>query len=240
MFLTLYQVDAFAKKVFKGNPAAIIPLDSWLSDELMQSIAAENNLSETAFFITTENGFFIRWFAPLREVDLCGHATLAAAHVIFNILDYPEDKITFNSRSGELIVTKKNPYLELNFPAQRAKSCACPSIIIQAFDKQPIECLQAEDYIVVFEGEQSIIDAQPNLALLEQLDLRGVAITAKSSHYDFVSRFFAPKYGINEDSVTGSAYTQLVPYWSKQLGRKKFSSKQLSFRGGELLCEIEG
>jgi PhzF family phenazine biosynthesis protein len=239
MDLTLYQVDAFANKLFEGNPAAIIPLQSWLSDDQMQSLAGENNLSETAFFVQKENGYHIRWFTPSCEVDLCGHATLAAAYVIFNIMRLTKtNKITFESRSGLLTVKKKNDWMELDFPVQQPQRCDIPSLIIEAFNETPIECLSAEDYLVVFKDELSVQKAQPNYAILEKLALRGVIITAIGFTCDFVSRFFAPKYGINEDPVTGSAHTQLVPYWADKLGIVDLHARQLSTRGGELLCKI--
>ena len=238
MELSLYQIDAFASKPFEGNPAAVCPLDEWLPDHLMQSIAQENNLSETAFFIPTDKGFHIRWFTPTSEVDLCGHATLASAYVLFNILGYKNDKVEFNSKSGILTVTKNNEWLVLNFPAQPPVLCDTPKEILKAFDIAPIECLKSEDYIVVFEREIDVESAQPDLEQLKKLDLRGVIITAKSSRYDFIARFFAPKYGVPEDPVTGSAYTQLAPYWASKIGSKRFHVKQVSSRGGELSCEI--
>jgi len=237
MEISLYQIDAFASKLFEGNPTAICPLNEWLPDETMQSIAAENNLSETAFFVPKNTGFHIRWFTPKSEVDLCGHATLASAYVLFNILDYKEDKIEFDSKSGILAVTRDNEWLVMDFPLQPPVSCDIPEEIVAAFDKMPIECLRAEDLIVVFDNEKDIESANPDFGQLLKLDSRGVVITAKSTRYDFVSRFFAPKYGIPEDPVTGSAYTQLVPYWASKMGSKRFHVKQLSSRGGELLCE---
>ncbi len=238
MEITLYQIDAFASKLFEGNPAAVCPLDAWLPDDLMQSMAQENNLSETAFFVPKGNGFHIRWFTPASEVDLCGHATLATAYVLFNILGYKKDKIVFDSKSGILAVTKANEWLVMDFPAQPPVSCDIPKEIIKAFDIAPIECLKSEDFVVVFESETDIKSANPDFEQLKKLDLRGVLITAKSTRYDFVARFFAPKYGIPEDPVTGSAYTQLAPYWASKIGSKKFSVKQMSSRGGELTCEI--
>ena len=238
MELSLYQIDAFASKSFEGNPAAICPLDEWLPDQLMQSIAQENNLSETAFFTPTAKGFHIRWFTPASEVDLCGHATLASAYVLFNILGHKNDRVEFDSKSGILTVTKNNEWLVLDFPAQPPVICDTPKEILKAFNIAPIECLKSEDYIVVFEREIDIESAQPDLEQLKKLDLRGVIITAKSSRYDFIARFFAPKYGIPEDPVTGSAYTQLAPYWASKIGSKRFNVKQVSSRGGELSCEI--
>ena len=236
MEITLYQIDAFANKPFEGNPAAICPLKEWLPDELMQKIAVENNLSETAYFVPTDTGYKIRWFTPAHEVNLCGHATLASAYVIFNILGYKENTISFSSKSGILTVIKNNHWLEMNFPSQEPEICATPEQIIKAFEIEPVECLKSEDYIVVFKNEGEILKAKPNLSLLSELGLRGVAITAQGSQYDFVTRFFAPKYGINEDPVTGSAFTQLIPYWSKKTGKKEMFAKQVSTRGGEVNC----
>ena len=240
MQLTLYQIDAFASKPFEGNPAAICPLQSWLPDDVMQAIAMENNLSETAYFVETDRGFHIRWFTPMHEVDLCGHATLASAHVLFHILDYEKKQIIFESRSGDLLVTKNNDWLEMDFPAQPPTECGVPVEIVQAFEDIPIACSQAADYIVVFEDEQTILSADPDLGQLAKLGLRGVAITAPGKQYDFVTRFFAPKYGINEDPVTGSAFTQLIPYWAERLGKTGMLAKQVSKRGGEVRCGMSG
>lgn len=240
MELTLYQVDAFANKPFEGNPAAICPLNNWLPDELMQSIAAENNLSETAFFVPTYKGYQIRWFTPLHEVNLCGHATLASAYVIFNYLGYKRHEITFESKSGILIVTLKNDWLELDFPTKVPTECSTPKQILKAFSIKPTECLKADDYIVVFEHEAAVAEVRPDIALLAQLDLRGVAITAKSQQYDFVTRFFAPKHGLAEDPVTGSLFTELIPYWSEKLNKTELTAKQISARGGEVGCVYAG
>jgi PhzF family phenazine biosynthesis protein len=236
--LDLYQIDAFTDVPFEGNPAAVIPLKMWLPDNTMQSIAEENNLPETAFFIQTNEGFHIRWFTPKTEVDLCGHATLAAAYVLFNILGHKRDRIEFESKSGTLTVLQKDDWLVMDFPAQSPVSCNVPYEIVKAFDIVSIECLRSEDYIVVFETESDILSIKPNIDYLKKLDLRGVIITARSRQYDFVSRFFAPKYGIDEDPVTGSAHTQLIPYWAKKLGKTKMKAKQVSSRGGELVCEL--
>ncbi len=240
MKLSIYQIDAFSEKTFGGNPAAVCPLERWLSDKTMQSIAQENNLSETAFFVPTEAGFHIRWFTPVTEVDLCGHATLASAYVLFTVLGYKEQEIRFESKSGLLKVANSGDMLVMDFPSQIPVKCETPEGILQAFNTTPVTCLKAEDYIVVFESEEAVRSAQPKLAALENVDLRGVVITAKSDECDFVSRFFAPKYGIDEDPVTGSAHTQLAPYWSKALGKTKLHAKQISQRGGELFCEIVG
>lgn len=240
MKLTLYQIDAFADKPFRGNPAAVCPLDHWLADELLQSIAMENNLSETAFFVATAEGYHIRWFTPTCEVDLCGHATLASAYVLFDCLGYPGERIEFQSRSGRLIVERDRDFLVLDFPARPPQACEIPKSIVDAFEAHPIACLKSEDYIVVFENEEAVLTAKPDLAKLKKLDLRGVAITARSGDYDFVTRFFAPNYGIDEDPVTGSAYTQLLPYWSQLLGKAELTAKQVSGRGGIVFGRFVG
>ena len=240
MEIDFYQIDAFASQQFTGNPAAVCPLDAWLPDDMMQAIAEENNLSETAFFVPEGDGFRIRWFTPNKEVDLCGHATLASAYVIFHILGHSGKKIAFQSRSGPLNVTRAGEWLTLDFPVQPPVACETPPEIIAAFHAAPVECLRSEDLIVVFEHEADVEEAAPDFSQLLQLDLRGVAITARSRQYDFVARFFAPKYGIPEDPVTGSAYTQLAPYWVSKLGAKRFRVKQVSPRGGELTCEVVG
>ena len=238
MEISLFQIDAFASELFEGNPAAVCPLTEWLPDETMQSIAAENNLSETAFFVPKANGYHIRWFTPVSEVDLCGHATLATAYVLFNIFGYKNDKIEFDSKSGILAVMRDNDWLVMDFPAQPPAPCDIPDEIVKAFNTEPIECLKSEDLIAVYEREIDIEMESADFEQLKKLDSRGVIITAKSTRYDFVARFFAPKYGIPEDPVTGSAYTQLAPYWASKIGLKKFSVKQLSSRGGELTCEM--
>ena len=240
MVLDLYKIDAFDSKLFEGNPAAVCPLKEWLPDETMQFIAAENNLSETAFFVPKGDGYHIRWFTPASEVDLCGHATLASAYVLFHILGYKRDRIAFDSKSGNLTVTKDEDWLVMDFPLQPAVPCEIPDKVVEAFDKMPVECLKAEDLMVVFDREEDIESANPDLGLIMRLEMRGVIITAKSSRYDFVSRFFAPKYGIPEDPVTGSAHTQLAPYWASKTGKTRFRAKQLSSRGGEVICEIVG
>ena len=238
MELNLYQIDSFTDTPFEGNPAAVIPLKTWLPDNIMQSIAEENNLSETVFFVPKNKGFHIRWFTPKTEVDLCGHATLAAAYVLFNILGYNKERIEFESKSGTLTVLQKDNWLVMDLPAQPPIPCDVPDEIVKAFDKVPIECLRSEDYIAVFETESDILSIKLDIDYLKKLDLRGVIITAKSRQYDFVSRFFAPKYGIDEDPVTGSAHTQLIPYWAHKLGKTNMQAKQVSSRGGEILCEL--
>jgi len=237
----MYQVDAFAQNIFEGNPASICPLEEWLEDELMQKIANENNLSETAFFIKRNNKFHIRWFTPTLEVDLCGHATLATAYVIFEHLNYQENEIIFDSRSGILKVTKDDDKYQMDFPTQKFEKCKIPNEIIEAFGKIPKSCYKAMDYLIVFENEKDVIEANPNFEILKKLDskIRGIIITSKSKRYDFVNRFFAPNAGINEDPVTGSAFTQLIPYWSQILKKDELIAKQVSQRGGKVFCKLK-
>ncbi len=240
MTIPFFQVDAFTQDPFKGNPAAICPLETWIDEGTMQAIAMENNLSETAFFIPIADGFEIRWFTPTKEVDLCGHATLASAYVIFNFLNYTHDNIRFESKSGSLYVRKENDRIVMDFPSEPPVRCETPTPIQQAFDISPIEVLKSVDYIVVFDEGIDLRTLKPKLEYLKELDLRGVCITNKGKEVDVYSRFFAPNYGIDEDSVTGSAYTQLTPYWVNKLNKTDLSSKQLSSRGGELRCALRG
>lgn len=237
MNLDLYQVDAFSERCFAGNPAAVCPLASWLPDVWMQSIAAENNLSDTAFLVAVGDRFEIRWFTPQREVNLCGHATLAAAYVLFHELGYAQQCIQFQSKSGMLKVQREGDWLVLDFPAQPPTQCDIPACLQQAFGATPRVCCKAEDYLLVFDDAEQVVQARPDLVALQTLDLRGVIITASAREYDFITRFFAPKYGVDEDPVTGSAFTQLIPYWHQQTGKTRFFAKQVSARGGELRCE---
>jgi len=238
MELTIYHIDAFASKLFEGNPAAVCPLYSWLPDDKMQKIAFENNLSETAFFVQKGDGFHIRWFSPTNEVDLCGHATLASAYVLFHILDYDQNVIEFESKSGLLKVIKDDDNLILDFPAQPPTPSDISQGIINALNITPIECLKSQDLIVVLNDENDVQTVEPDFDELKIFSLRGVIVTAQSKTYDFVARCFFPGIGIQEDPVTGSAYTQLAPYWASKLGKSVFSVKQLSERGGELICEL--
>ncbi len=240
MQLKTYQIDAFATKVFEGNPAMVVPLDAWIDGELMQKISQENNLSETAFFVKIADGYELRWFTPTAEVDMCGHATLASAYVLFNMLDYSEDVIHFETKSGLLKVWREGSSLVMDFPLQTLEVCEIPTEIVEAFATTPVLCFKAMDYIVVFEDEADVTDANINMDRLKTLDLRGVCITAKSAKYDFVTRFFAPKLGVDEDPVTGSAFTQLAWYWRGVLGKDRFSAKQVSPRGGEVHCKVHG
>ena len=218
----------------------VVPLQEWLPDETMQTMVQENNLPETAFFIPSHCGFHIRWFTTIEEVKLCGHATLASAFVLFNNLGYENNTITFDSLSGPLSVTRSDELLTLDFPSQEPEKCEIPEELVKGLSKYPLECYKNEDYIAVFGSEEEISSINPNHSHLELLDLRGVIITAPSVEYDFVARFFAPKLGLHEDHVTGSAYTQLMPYWSEKMGRTSLHAKQLSQRGGKLQCELIG
>lgn len=240
MKLAIYQIDAFAEKPFEGNPAAVVPLDVWLPDSIMQAIAAENNLAETAFFVRSQHGYHIRWFTPNSEVSLCGHATLASAFVLFNLLGYQQPVVSFESLSGELRVTQADGLLTLDFPIQPPQACHTPEPLIRGLGKAPLACLKHDDYVAVFENEKDVLAIRPDYDALQQLDLRGVIVTAPSSEFDFIARFFAPKLGVPEDPVTGSAYTQLIPYWSDKLGKSRLQAKQVSARGGKLGCERKG
>jgi PhzF family phenazine biosynthesis protein len=240
MKIRQYQVDAFARRVFEGNPAAVCPLDAWLEDELLQAIATENNLSETAFFVPSGAGFALRWFTPAAEVDLCGHATLAAAHVLFEILDYPQPVIEFATRSGKLLVERRDGLLAMDFPASLPQPCPPPAALLAGLGRRPVEVLAAADYVAVFADEGEVRALAPDMAKLGQLDRRGVCVTAPGREVDFVSRFFAPKLDVPEDPVTGSAHCELAPYWAARLGKTDLSAFQVSRRGGEVLCSLEG
>lgn len=240
MKIPLYQIDAFASKVFAGNPAAVCPLNGWLDDGLMQAVAQENNLSETAFFVPLDQGYHIRWFTPAAEVDLCGHATLASAYTVFTYIDPSRTQVTFQSRSGPLTVSKQGDLLAMDFPSQAPSPCDAPSALTEALGVKPSEVLCSEDYFVLLPLEQDVRSVDPDMGLLKKVDLRGVIVTAKGKDADFVSRFFAPKYGVNEDPVTGSAHCALIPYWSGKLGKKDLLAHQVSKRGGELFCKDQG
>ena len=239
--LKIYQVDAFTDELFKGNPAAVCPLDEWLDDELMQSIAAENNLAETAFFVRVKDKFELRWFTPAVEVDLCGHATLASAYVLFNQLGYKGEEISFQSiRSGELKVSRNKDMLTLNFPADTYSRAVVSTVLAQALRATPSEYYKGSYYLAVFDSEEEILSIQPDFQAIADLKVGGLIITAPGKDVDFVSRFFAPEFGINEDPVTGSAHTLLTPFWSNRMKKKKMVAKQLSNRGGTLYCEDSG
>ena len=241
MNLDIYQVDAFAEKTFEGNPAAVCPLEAWLSDEMMQAIALENNLSETAFFVKNGDAYDLRWFTPAVEVDLCGHATLASAHVLFNHLGYSDEIIRFNSRSGPLSVKKEEEMLILDFPADTIAPAEAPAGLIEAMGFPPKEVLKGKtDYMLVYRSQEVIESLQPNFDALGGVEARGVIATAPGKEHDFVSRFFAPAAGVNEDPVTGSAHTSLTPYWAAQLGKAEMSARQLSQRGGNVRVKLNG
>lgn len=238
MELTIYQVDAFAETVFEGNPAAVVPLEEWLPDEMMQKIALENNLSETAFFCPGAPNYKIRWFTPVAEVDLCGHATLATSHVLFRHLNYTNEEIRFESRSGLLTVKKTNGHMVLNFPVSKVEATSLPPALKTAFNVHPQKCFVGrEDLLLVFQKEEDILRLQPNFMAIMEATERGVICTAPSEKYDFVSRFFGPAVGIDEDPVTGSAHTMLIPYWARQLNKTEMVAKQVSQRGGVLYCK---
>jgi len=240
--LTIYQVDAFTSKIFSGNPAAVCILDHWIDDALMQSIANENNLSETAFAVPAQDRYEIRWFTPEVEVELCGHATLATAHVLFNHMGHSPDRIDFDTvLSGRLSVEKSGELLTLDFPTDTLEEMVVPEVIVTALRKAPLKALKGKtDFMFIYANQSEIEEMEPDFGLLAQMGGRGVIVTAMGNDADFVSRFFAPQTGINEDPVTGSAHTSLIPYWSRVLGRKKLNARQLSRRGGDLVCEDKG
>jgi PhzF family phenazine biosynthesis protein len=237
MDLTIYQVDAFSGRLFKGNPAAVVICETDIPASLMQSIAAENNLSETAFVFQEDGQFRIRWFTPAMEVDLCGHATLAAGHVLFNHLDFRGEKVTFSSKSGPLHVRKDGEYLFLDFPADTPSSVDPPEHLIDGLSVEPREIFRGrDDYLVIIDTQEEILSLRPDIPLISKVPSRGVIVSSPGVDVDFVSRFFAPQVGVPEDPVTGSAHTVLIPYWSGRLAKKQLSAKQLSERGGELIC----
>ncbi len=242
MQLPIFQVDAFTDKVFGGNPAAVCPLEHWLPDDVMRKIAIENSVAETAFFIPLNDGFEIRWFTPEIEMDLCGHATLATAHVIARHLNYSLPSIKFLSKSGELMVTVENGLLTLNFPSRKPEPSDIPQIILDAIQVKPVEVLKSRDYVLVFETEEIIRRIEPNQSILNQINLDpgGVVITAKGDEVDFVSRYFTPQASIFEDPVTGSAHCSLIPFWSEKLGKESMLALQVSPRVGKLFCKSLG
>jgi PhzF family phenazine biosynthesis protein len=241
-FLTLYQVDAFTDKLFHGNPAGVCILETWPEVSVMQNIAAENNLPETAFILQKKDEVEIRWFTPTVEVDLCGHATLASAHVLFTYYHTEENPIHFFSpRSGYLEVELNKEWLILNFPKDIYTKIEVPDILINAFQISPIEAYRGKsDFLLIYTTQKEIEEMNPDLTMLASIGGRGVIVSAPGDEVDFVSRFFAPQSGINEDPVTGSAHTTLTPYWSHKTGKTKLTALQLSKRRGELVCELKG
>jgi PhzF family phenazine biosynthesis protein len=241
MQLKIYQLDAFTDKVFGGNPAAVVPLTKWLSDELMQKIALENNLAETAFYVLEGDKYHIRWFTPTVEVDLCGHATLATAYQIFHYKNYPKLIIEFTSRSGILKVEKQGDLLELDFPIDKLHPAETPQALIDSLGMTPRETYKGlTDYMLIFDSEAQIKAFSPDFRKMSEVHCRGVIVTAKGIEVDFVSRWFGPLSGMDEDPVTGSAHTSLTPYWAKVFGKTELKTRQISARGGELTCKLIG
>lgn len=242
MILSIYQVDAFTEKVFQGNPAAVVPLEDWLEDDLMQKIAMENNLSETAFFVKTDTGFHIRWFTPESEIDLCGHATLASVYIIKNFIEPHLAEINFTTQvAGTLKAMAKDGIYTLDFPSRMPQPCSVPDKLFRSLNiTTAVEVLKSRDYFVVLPNEEALKNIEPEFMLMKELDAIGVIVTAKGQSADVVSRCFYPGAGIPEDPVTGSAHCNVVPYWSNKLGKTKLFCKQLSQRGGDLHCELNG
>jgi PhzF family phenazine biosynthesis protein len=240
--IRIYQIDAFASEIFSGNPAAVCPLNDWLPDQTMQSIAAENNLSETAFFIHKNEEFFIRWFTPKIEIGLCGHATLASAHVLYSELEFKKDNVEFHTKAGDLLkVTRDNDIISMDFPSHVPKQCDCDlNEIGTALGAKPIAFETAMYGLAIFKNEQEILDLEPNFHAINNLAYDGIIVTAPGNNVDFVSRFFGPKLGIPEDPVTGGAHCSLIPYWSNRLAKNNLIARQLSERGVELYCEQRG
>ncbi|WPU96198.1 PhzF family phenazine biosynthesis protein [Mucilaginibacter sabulilitoris] len=242
MTIPIYQADAFTDKLFGGNPAAICPLTEWLPDEVMQKIAIENNLAETAFLVKTGNGYKLRWFTPEYEIDLCGHATLASAHILFTELGFEGDAIHFETvKAGTLIVKKDGDKYTMDFPSRPPIPIEPPMGLKEALgEKEPVAYLRSRDYFLVYETEQDVRDISPDFFALSKMDTVGIIVTARGDNSDFVSRFFAPGAGIPEDPVTGSAHCNLIPYWAKILGKNSLHAYQISARRGELWCELKG
>ena len=242
MVLNIYQVDAFAESIFKGNPAAVIPLEDWIEEVLMQQIAMENNLSETAYFVKTDAGYHLRWFTPEYEIDLCGHATLASAYIIKNFLEPHIQEINFTTqKAGTLKATAKDGLYTLDFPSRMPEPCETPDKLLASLGvSTAVEVLKSRDYFVVLPNEEAVRNVEPDFTMMNELDTIGVIVTAKGHEADAVSRCFYPGAGIPEDPVTGSAHCNIVPYWSEKLGKPKLFCQQLSARGGELQCELVG
>lgn len=242
MKLTIYQVDAFAEKVFTGNPAAIVPLENWIEDELMQKIALENNLAETAFFVKNDNGYHLRWFTPEFEIDLCGHATLASAYVIKNFIEPHIAEISFSTqKAGVLKAFTEDGSYTLDFPSRMPEPCNTHEKLFESLGiSNAVEVLKSRDYFVVLPDEEAVRNIEPNFLLMKELDAIGVIVTSKGKEADVVSRCFYPGAGIPEDPVTGSAHCNLVPYWADKLGKTKLFCQQLSPRHGDMQCELKG
>ena len=241
MIIPYFEVLAFTDRQFAGNPAGVCVLNEWLPDALLQAIAAENNLAETAFVIDRGSFYDIRWMTPTVEMDLCGHATLASAHVLFQHLGRPGDRISFQSHSGgELKVDRSGDRLVLDFPSRPADACEAPAKLVEGLRAQPREVFKGRDYLAVFESEADVAAISPVFDIVAELDAHGVIVTAPGDDCDFVSRYFAPRVGVPEDPVTGSVHCALIPYWANRLGKREMRARQLSQRGGELFCEDRG
>ncbi|MGZ4961265.1 MAG: PhzF family phenazine biosynthesis protein [Limisphaerales bacterium] len=240
MRIPYYQVNAFTTEPFGGNPAGVCMLDRWLDDNLLQKIAGENNLSETAFFVCEGESFRLRWFTPTVEVDLCGHATLATAAVLFFELGYQGDRIRFETKSGSLSAARRENSIELDLPAWQPEPCTAPQNLARALGREPREVFVSRDYIAVFDSQKDVLALAPHMDLLMKLDRDGVIVTAVGSDADFVSRYFAPRVGIPEDPVTGSAHCSLIPLWAARLGKMELFARQVSRRRGELWCQLAG
>ncbi|HYP13098.1 MAG TPA: PhzF family phenazine biosynthesis protein [Bryobacteraceae bacterium] len=240
MKLALYQVDAFTDRVFGGNAAAVCPLESWIEDELMLKIAAENNLAETAFFVPDGDGYHLRWFTPSNEVELCGHATLASAYVLFNHLGFAGDQVRFRAIAGELNVKREGDLYALDFPSRPPTRIEPPAQLVEALGTEPDEFWKARDHVAVYADEQHVKALTPDMVKLQAFDMYALIVTAPGRDVDFVSRFFAPSHGIPEDPVTGSAHCTLIPFWAERLGKSSLRALQVSKRRGELFCELQG
>jgi PhzF family phenazine biosynthesis protein len=242
MTIPIYQADAFTDKLFGGNPAAICPLTEWLPDQVMQKIAFENNLAETAFFVKSQNGYLLRWFTPELEIDLCGHATLASAHILYTELGYDKDTIYFDTvKAGTLVVKRDGDKYSMDFPSRPPFAADVPEGLIESLGgAKPKEVLRGRDYMLVYETEDDILNIKPDHSALAKIDTLGVIITAPGKDVDFVSRFFAPAAGVPEDPVTGSAHCNLIPYWAAKLGKNTLHAYQVSARKGELWCQFKG
>ncbi|NBW37740.1 MAG: PhzF family phenazine biosynthesis protein [Cytophagia bacterium] len=242
MKLKLYQIDAFTDKLFGGNPACVVPLDSWLPDDILLKIAKENAVAETAFFVDKGEKIHLRWFTPDIEMDLCGHATLASAHCLVTLLNYKKDKIVFETLSGDLMIKVGNGQYTMDFPSRMPVTENLPSIISASLNSQPKEVLKSRDYVLVYENETQVRNIEINRQVFDQINLNpgGVIVTAIGDHCDFVSRFFTPQASILEDPVTGSAHCSLIPFWAKRLNKKELYAQQVSERMGKLFCEDKG
>ena len=240
MRIPYFQVNAFTSAPFGGNPAGVCILERWLPDDLLQRIAAENGFSETAFLKRQNDHYDLRWMTPAVEVDLCGHATLASAFVLFSELGFKQDRVFFQTRSGRLSAARRQDLLELDFPSRPPKPCPIPEKLVQGLGAKPTELLKSRDFVAVFHSAEEVASLTPNFSLLQELDCLGIIVTAKGTSADFVSRFFAPGAGVDEDPVTGSAHCSLIPFWAERLGKSELFAKQISKRGGELYCRNLG